>query len=71
MREALDLPPEREWGLKFHEQKELNLADNVNNLKSRFIPRGSGKEGSPTYILIWAFWDAKKRSQRRHTIPGY
>lgn len=60
MREALDLPQK--------EPKVLNLAENLNDLKSRFIPRGSGKEGSPAYVLIWAFWDSKKRSQLRHTI---
>lgn len=35
LREAPDLQPARKWRPQSYDHKELNLADNLNNLKSR------------------------------------
>ena len=51
-KDATALPPARKWGPQSYDYKELNLADNLNDLKSRFLPWSSGKEDSSAYIFI-------------------
>ena len=42
----------RKWGPQSYSHKELNLTNNLDNIGSRFIPRGSKKYLSPAHTLI-------------------